>query len=146
MLALFLCDGAVQMPVAYLLGFVDVREQVLGVDVVLVNFIEVFGHLGRHATKKADIVAFSVEFRVDGDEFEQHVDRVDELDAAPLGHGFLDGEHFWKPNLLLVNFLELRPKVEGSAFVGEHDGKFLLFEVIFLLDVERQVADEIAVH
>ena len=94
-LLLFGRDAAIEVPGAKPFQVVDVGKQMLGVDLVLVNLIEVLGHLCGHAPEHADAIASLVQFRVDGDELEQHVDRVNQPNSAPLGHGFLDREHLW---------------------------------------------------
>ena len=80
--------------------------------------------------------------RIDGNEFKQHIHRIDQLYAAPLGHRFLDGKHLGQPYGLLAVFLQLVAQIECRPFVGKNYGQFLSGEVVVALDVVCQLGDE----
>ena len=99
-------DGFVEAPGADLFLLVNVRKQVVGIHIVLVDFVEVLGHLHGHATKQAEVGVSMVKFGVDADEFEQHVDVVNQLNITPLRNGLLNGKHLGQPDVLVIDFLK----------------------------------------
>ena len=128
--------GFVEVPDFQLLVLHHIAEQVHGVGVVLVDFVEILGHLCRLTAEHAEFtVLFLVQFRVDVDEFEKQVDVVGERHATPLRDGLFYGQHLWRPKGLLPVLLDGIAQVESGAFVRKHHRKFLAGKVVMTLDV-----------
>ena len=136
----------VEIPGAKPFLIIDVGKQMVRINPILINFVKILGHLRSHTPKHADAIASLVQFRINGNQLKKHVDRIDQLDAAPLGHGFLNGEHLWQPDFLRINGLEFRTKVKGGALVGKDNGEFFLLKVVTAFDGYGKLVDEVAVH
>lgn len=131
--------GFIEVPDFQLFVLDDVIEKVFRVDVVLVDFIEILGHLRGLTAENAEVAGlFLVQLRVDVDEFENEVDIVHEGHLTPLSDSLLYGKHLRKPNRLVAVLLEFRTEIERCPFVRENHGKFLMGKVVVVLDVARK--------
>ena len=135
----FLALLFIEVPDFQLFVVQDIVKHMLGVAAVLVDLVKILGHLSGLAAEDAEVaVLLNMQFRVDVDEFKEHVEAVGQCDAAPLRESLLDGEHLRHPNGLLAVFLQLVAQIECRPFVGENYGQLLPGEVVVALDVVRQ--------
>ena len=136
---LFLAFLFVEVPDFQFLVVQNIVEHMLGVNAVLVDFVEVLGHLCGLAAENTEVaVLFDVQLCVNVDKFKQNVDVVGKGDAAPLCDGFFDGEHLWQPDGLVTALSEGIAQIKGGTLVWKHNGQFLFREVVMAVDMVRQ--------
>ena len=82
------------------------------------------------------------QFRIDGNEFKQHIHRIDQLYVAPLGHRFLDGKHLGQPDVVSIDFLKYRTQIESRALVGEDHNKLLFAKIVMVLNMLGKISEE----
>ena len=121
-----------QVPFLNLFRILQMRKKLFSVNTILVNLIEILGHL----------CGITEKLRVHFDEFKDNFNIINELQAAPFFHGLLDGEYLRHPKIGFYGLCKLGSQLQGGTFVRENNGDGLLRQIVMTCNTITYLLDE----